>query len=87
MLYVYIIVWAIMSLVTFAVYAYDKMQARKGKWRVKEMTLLLLALLMGAPGALTAMYTLRHKTLKIKFTVPVPAFFLLQIAALVFLIL
>ena len=64
MLCAYLIVWAVMSLASFVTYAYDKMQARRGKWRVKEATLLLLALFMGAPGALIAMRTLRHKTLK-----------------------
>lgn len=87
MLCAYLIVWAVMSLVSFIIYGYDKMQAKRGKWRVKEATLLLLALLMGAPGALIAMYTLRHKTLKAKFTIPVPAFLILQAAVFVFLIL
>lgn len=87
MLYAFLIVWAVMSLVAFVIYAYDKIQAKRGKWRVKEATLLLLALLMGAPGALIAMYTLRHKTLKAKFTIPVPAFLVLQAAIFVFLIL
>ncbi len=87
MLYAYLIVWAVMSLVTFTIFVYDKLQAKRGKWRVKEATLLLLALLMGAPGALTAMYTIRHKTLKLKFTIPVPAFLILQAAVFVFLIL
>lgn len=87
MIYAFLIVWAVMSLVAFVIYAYDKIQAKRGKWRVKEATLLLLALLMGAPGALIAMYTLRHKTLKAKFTIPVPVFLVLQAAIFVFLIL
>ncbi|MBQ3168230.1 MAG: DUF1294 domain-containing protein [Clostridia bacterium] len=87
MVYAYVIVWAIMSIVTFCVYAADKMKAKAGKWRVKEKTLLLLALLMGAPGALIAMFTLRHKTLKAKFTIPVPVFLVLQAALFVFVIL
>jgi len=87
MVYAYVIVWAIMSIVTFCVYAADKMKAKAGKWRVKEKTLLLLALLMGAPGALIAMFTLRHKTLKAKFTISVPVFLVLQAALFVFVIL
>jgi len=84
--YAFLIVWAVMSIVAFVTYACDKIQAKRGKWRVKERTLLLLALLMGAPGALVAMYTLRHKTLKLKFTLLVPLFLILQAAALYFLI-
>ena len=87
MLCAYLIVWAVMSLASFVTYAYDKMQARRGKWRVKEATLLLLALFMGAPGALIAMRTLRHKTLKARFTISVPAFLVLQAVIFVFLLL
>lgn len=83
----FLIVWAVMSLVSFIIYAHDKLQAKRGKWRVKETTLLLLAFFMGAPGALIAMHTLRHKTLKIRFTIFVPAFFILQAAIFVFLLL
>lgn len=86
MQYAFLIVWTIMSAVTFVIYAYDKLQAKRGKWRVKERTLLLLSILMGAPGAMTAMFTLRHKTLKAKFTVSVPIFLALQAVAFVFLI-
>ncbi|MBQ1257240.1 MAG: DUF1294 domain-containing protein [Clostridia bacterium] len=87
MLCAYLIVWAVMSLASFVTYAYDKMQARREKWRVKEATLLLLALFMGAPGALIAMRTLRHKTLKARFTISVPAFLVLQAVVFVFLLL
>ncbi len=86
MLIAFLIAWGIMSAVTFFVYAHDKLQAKKGKWRVKEKTLLLLAFLMGAPGALAAMVLMRHKTLKRKFTIPVPAFCILQTAVLILLI-
>ena len=86
MSYAFLIVWAIMSVVTFVIYAYDKLQAKRGKWRVKERTLLLFTLFMGAPGAMAAMFSLRHKTLKAKFTITVPIFLVLQALAFVFLI-
>ena len=74
----------IMSLVTFFVYAHDKRQAKRGGWRVKEKTLILLALLLGAPGAFFAMRMLRHKTLHAKFTVTVPLALVFQLALLGF---
>ena len=86
MQYAFLIVWTIMSTITVVVYACDKIRAKRGKWRVKEKTLLLLSLFMGAPGAMAAMFTLRHKTLKAKFTVSVPIFLALQALAFVFLI-
>jgi uncharacterized membrane protein YsdA (DUF1294 family)/cold shock CspA family protein len=52
------------SVVTFAVYAFDKSAARKEDWRTPEFNLHMLALLGGWPGALVAQETLRHKTQK-----------------------
>ena len=43
------------NLVTFLVYGADKRRARRGRWRIPEVTLLALALLGGAGGALLAM--------------------------------
>ncbi len=74
---------AVMSVISFLVYAYDKAQARRGGYRVPERILLLLAFLFGATGAFIAMFTLRHKTLKKKFTLPVPLFMIIQIVVLV----
>ncbi|QLE84511.1 DUF1294 domain-containing protein [Shewanella sp. Scap07] len=55
------------SIITFAVYAWDKSAARKGHWRVKERSLHLLALGCGWPGALIAQSVLRHKSQKRPF--------------------
>ena len=55
------------SIITFIIYAQDKSAARKGRWRTKESTLHLLALLGGWPGALIAQQTLRHKSQKTEF--------------------
>ena len=52
----------LMSIITFIFYAVDKSNARNGKWRVKEGTLLTLSILGGAIGGLFAMTKLRHKT-------------------------
>ncbi len=75
----------IMSVVAFGFYAHDKKRAQKGGYRVSEKTLLLLALAFGAPGALTGMYALRHKTLKKKFTLTVPLLFVVEAALLIWL--
>ncbi len=75
----------IINVITYIVYAYDKHQAREHKWRVRESTLLLLPLFMGSIGALTAMYTLRHKTKHIKFTLGVPLLLIVNILTLIFL--
>jgi uncharacterized membrane protein YsdA (DUF1294 family) len=60
-------VCAVLSVVTFLVYAIDKHAARKGHWRVPENLLHLLSLAGGWPGALTAQRALRHKCSKRSF--------------------
>ena len=60
-------VYALMSGITFLVYAADKARARRGDWRIPEATLHLLAILGGWPGALLAQRRLRHKNRKLLF--------------------
>lgn len=50
----------------------DKWKARRGKWRIKENTLLGTAALGGGAGLLLGMKVFRHKTLHKKFTIGVP---------------
>ncbi|MEM1451009.1 MAG: DUF1294 domain-containing protein [Planctomycetota bacterium] len=56
--------WLSINLVTFVVWWIDKRRARRQAFRVPEWTLHLLSLVGGGVGAVTAMRTLRHKTLK-----------------------
>lgn len=56
----------------FVLMCLDKYYAKANKWRIPEATLLGVALLGGSAGTLVAMYTVRHKTRKPKFTVTVP---------------
>ena len=50
------------SVVTFAAYAIDKAQARRGGWRIPEMALHALAIAGGAIGGWVGLLVLRHKT-------------------------
>ncbi len=52
----------VMSVVAFIMYGADKGKARRGKWRIRESTLLGTGLIGGAAGALIAMNFFRHKT-------------------------
>ena len=58
------LLWNIFS---FGLYAYDKMAARSGQWRVRERTLLTVSMLGGCFGGTLAMYLLRHKTQHTRF--------------------
>ncbi|MCZ7855506.1 MULTISPECIES: DUF1294 domain-containing protein [Agrobacterium] len=55
------------NLFVFLVYWWDKEAARQGGWRIRESTLLLLALVGGSLGAVSAQHLLRHKTRKEPF--------------------
>jgi uncharacterized membrane protein YsdA (DUF1294 family)/cold shock CspA family protein len=54
---------AIVSAITYAMYAHDKQQAVSGGWRVTESWLHLAELLGGWPGAFLAQRRLRHRPL------------------------
>ena len=74
------------NLVSFALYGLDKLKAKKGLWRIKESTLLLVAALGGSAGALLGMKVFRHKTRHWKFKVLVPVFLVLHVALGVWLV-
>jgi uncharacterized membrane protein YsdA (DUF1294 family) len=57
----------IINVATFGAFAVDKRAARRGTWRTRERTLLLLELAGGFVGGWTAMRLLRHKTLHRSF--------------------
>ena len=68
----------LINIITWIIYGLDKWKARRGKWRVPERVLLLLALAGGSIGALAAMTMFRHKTQKAKFSVGVPLILILE---------
>ena len=74
------------NLVSFALYGLDKLKAKKGLWRVKESTLLLVAAFGGSVGALLGMEVFRHKTKHWQFKVLVPVFLALHVALGVWLV-
>lgn len=59
----------------------DKQKARKNRWRIPERTLILVAAIGGSIGSLAGMYTFRHKTKHLKFTLGIPAILILQLLA------
>ena len=71
--------------VTFIVYGIDKYKAKKAKWRIPEVTLLLLAVLGGSIGAWMGMKVWHHKTMYKKFKYGIPAILLIQIALMAYL--
>ena len=66
----------IVNFVSVAIFGIDKLNSKKGGWRVPESRLLLIAF-FGPFGAYAGMLFFRHKTRKIKFLM-VPLFVLIQ---------
>ena len=66
-------------LIWLIIYAIDKYKSMHHKWRIRESTLILLAVIGGSVGALLAMYTVRHKTKHNKFRIGVPVILAVQI--------
>ena len=63
----------------------DKRKAKKGKWRIPEQTLFIVTALGGGIGTIAGMYTFRHKTQKLKFTVGLPVLVILEIVAIIYI--
>ncbi len=63
----------------------DKWKAKKNLWRISEATLMSTAILGGSIGALLGMYTVRHKTRHLKFTLGIPLILAVQIGICLFL--
>ena len=76
----------LVNAIAFLLMLADKRKAQKKLWRIPESTLLLSAAIGGSIGALAGMYTFRHKTKHLKFTLGVPAILILQIAGVFLLI-
>lgn len=71
---------AIINAVTFFTYGLDKWKAKKALWRIRESSLLMLAVLGGSIGAWLGMKAWHHKTQHKKFKYGVPAIICIQLA-------
>jgi uncharacterized membrane protein YsdA (DUF1294 family) len=71
------------NVITFVVYGIDKLKAKKGKWRVPETTLLLLAIIGGSVGAWCGVKVWHHKTMHAKFKYGIPLIMAMQAGLLV----
>ena len=65
----------------------DKIKAKKNRWRIPERTLFGSALLGGSIGAILGMYTFRHKTKHLSFTLGMPAILIAQVALAIWIFL
>ena len=74
------------NITSFLLYGIDKYKAKKGRWRISEATLLLIAVIGGSIGAWSGMRLWHHKTMHKKFKYGIPIIIILQVAIAVYLL-
>ena len=74
------------NIASFFLYGIDKYKAKKGRWRISEAILLLMAVIGGSIGAWAGMRLWHHKTMHKKFKYGIPLIIIMQIALAVYLL-
>lgn len=72
------------NIITFIIYGIDKYKSIKHKYRISESTLIILAILGGALGALSGIIIFHHKTKKKKFIITIPIILLIWVYILIY---
>ncbi len=85
MKWILILYIAVMSLIAFGAFGLDKYKAKANRWRIRERTLFILAILGGGIGAFLGMKTFHHKTLHKQFVIGIPAIMIIQLILIGFL--
>ena len=82
-----VVAWyAALGIITYAMYAKDKVAAQSGDWRTSESTLHLLSALGGWVGAMVAQTYLRHKSQKPEFRLVYYLTVVINMAGLLFIL-
>ena len=71
---------AAINVAAFIIYGIDKLKARKGRWRISETFLFMLAVMGGSIGAWIGINVWHHKTLHWKFRYGIPFVAVVHIA-------
>ena len=75
----------IINIIGFCAMWIDKRKAQKGAWRIPENTLFIITAIGGGIGTIAGMYTFRHKTKKLTFTIGLPVLLILDILAILYI--
>lgn len=65
--------------------AVDKQRAKEGRWRIKELTLMVCSFFFGAVGIYCGMKFFRHKIRHLKFVVGIPLLIIINLLSLALL--
>ena len=74
------------SVITATVTCLDKYKAKKGRFRISEKALFILAILGGALSEYMTMRLIRHKTLHKRFMIGLPVIIIFQLVVVILLI-
>ena len=85
MKWILILYITVMSLIAFGAFGLDKYKAKANRWRIRERTLFILAILGGGIGAFLGMKIFHHKTLHKQFVIGIPAIMIAQLILIGFL--
>lgn len=75
----FLIYLLLINAVGFALMRSDKIRSIKNRWRIRENTLIGIAVFGGCIGVLAAMRLFRHKTRHPKFYIGLPVVLTLQV--------
>ena len=83
----YILIYlGIINLIGFFSMFLDKQKAKRGKWRIPEKTLFLLAAIGGSLGTTLGMHVFRHKTKHWYFKFGMPMILIVQIVLIIYFV-
>ena len=74
----------VINLIGFFAMFLDKQKAKRGKWRIPEKTLFLLAVIGGSLGTTLGMHMFRHKTKHWYFKFGMPFILIVQIILMIY---
>lgn len=74
----------IINLIGFFSMFLDKQKAKRGKWRIPEKTLFLLAVIGGSLGTTLGMHMFRHKTKHWYFKFGMPMILIIQFVLILY---
>ena len=73
---------ALVNVLAFLLFGIDKYKAQHDRWRIREATLIGIAVIGGSVGAWLGMLLWHHKTQHLKFRFGLPLILLLHLSAL-----
>lgn len=68
----------VINIGSFLLFGIDKWKATYNKWRIRESTLIGIAVIGGSIGSIFGVYMFRHKTRHLKFTLGLPLILIVQ---------